>query len=263
LSATFQSSQYLLYGIGLATVFLTAFYTTRMLGMTFAGKMSSHVDELREEGKAPHEAGPIMLVPYLLLAIASLALGLFYPLYNGPLTNYLIGTFQSLPLPIPGSAVSGFSTNDLLLLTLSAGIAAIGLAVGYLRYFRKPYVLQSTQGGLRGFLWHRWYIDAIYYRVFVNGLTRASYAIFKFIEQGIWDRLSPSVANDIIDYTQVSGTLDSNIVDGAVNNVATAGSRLSNILRKFQSGVTEQYVITFAIGIVLLLIYMIFVVGAR
>ncbi|HEX4920638.1 MAG TPA: proton-conducting transporter membrane subunit, partial [Candidatus Bathyarchaeia archaeon] len=262
LSATFQSSQYLLYGIGLATVFLTAFYTTRMLGITFAGKTSSHVDELREEGKAPHEAGIIMLVPYFLLAIASLALGLLYPLYSRALTNYLTGTFQSLPSPIPGAAVSGFSTTDILLLTLSAGIAGVGLVIGYLRYFRRPYALPVKQGGLRGFLWHRWYIDAIYYRVFVNGITRASYAIYKFIEQGVWDRLSPSVARDIIDYTTASGKLDSGVVDGAVNDVASTGSRLSNILRRFQSGVTEQYVIVFAIGIVLLLAYMIFVIGA-
>jgi len=34
-------------------------------------------------------------------------------------------------------------------------------------------------------------------------------------------------------------------------------------LRRFQSGVTEQYVIVFAIGIVLLLVYMIFIIGAR
>jgi tetrahydromethanopterin S-methyltransferase subunit F len=44
--------------------------------------------------------------------------------------------------------------------------------------------------------------------------------------------------------------------------VASYGSRLSNFLRRLQSGVTEQYVIGFAIGIILLLAYMIFIVGA-
>jgi NADH-quinone oxidoreductase subunit L len=263
LSATFQSSQYLLYAIGLGTVLLTAFYTTRMLGITFGGKSSSNIEELEKEGKHVQEAGLVMLIPYLALAVASLGLGLLYPFYSGPLTNYIMGTFQSLPSGLQIGTVPGFSTTDLILLAASTGMAAVGLGIGYLRYFRKPYQTPTSMGGLRGFLWHRWYIDAIYYKVFVGGLTRASRGLYRYVEQGIWDRLSPTVARDIIDYTNASGNLDSTVVDRGVNDVASAGSRLSNLLRRLQSGVTEQYVITFAIGIILLLIYMIFVIGAR
>ena len=263
LSATFESSQYILYAIGLGTVLLTAFYTTRMLGITLAGKPSKHLEELQMEGDHTSEAGLIMLIPYLTLAVASLALGLLYPLYSGPLTNYLMGAFQSLPPSFNGGSVPGLSTTEIILLTASTGTAAIGLALGYIRYFRRAYETPTQMNGLRAFLWHRWYIDAIYYRVFVGGLTRASRGLYRYIEQGIWDRLSPTIARDIIDYTSVSGTLDSTVVDRGVNDVATAGSRLSNLLRRFQSGVTEQYIMVFAIGIVLLLVYMIFVIGAR
>src|SRR5438034_10515138 len=65
LSSAFQSSQFVFYGIGLATVLLTAFYTTRMLGISFAGTSSSHVDELAEDGKPVHEADLIMRLPYV------------------------------------------------------------------------------------------------------------------------------------------------------------------------------------------------------
>ena len=263
LSAAFQGGQYILYAIGLGTVLLTAFYTTRMLGITFAGKPSSNVEELTKEGKHLHEAGLLMLVPYFLLAIASLGLGLFYPIYSGPLTNYLMGTFQSLPPGLPVGPVPGLSVADIVLLAASAGIAVIGLGLGYLRYFRKPYEAPTQMGGLRGFIWHRWYLDAIYYKVFVGGVTRASLGLYRYIEQGIWERISPTLARDIIDYTVASGTLDSGVVDRGVNDVASAGSRLSNLMRRLQNGVTEQYVISFAIGIILLLVYMIFVVGAR
>ena len=263
LSAAFQGGQYILYAIGLGTVLLTAFYTTRMLGITFAGKPSSNVEELTKEGKHLHEAGLLMLVPYFLLAIASLGLGLFYPIYSGPLTNYLMGTFQSLPPGLPVGPVPGLSVADIVLLAASAGIAVIGLGLGYLRYFRKPYEAPTQMGGLRGFIWHRWYLDAIYYKVFVGGVTRASLGLYRYIEQGIWERISPTLARDIIDYTVASGTLDSGVVDKGVNDVASAGSRLSNLLRRLQNGVTEQYVISFAIGIILLLVYMIFIIGAR
>jgi NADH-quinone oxidoreductase subunit L len=263
LSATFQGSQYILYVVGLGTVLLTAFYTTRMLGMTFAGNSRSHLDAGESGEKHIREAGWIMLGPYLLLAAASLGLGLAYPLFSGPLTNYLTGTFQSLPPGLPVGTVSPLSSIDLILLVASAGLAVVGLGVGYVRYFMKPYQPSPTSGGLTGFLFHRWYIDAIYYRIFVGGLSRVSRGLYRYVEQGIWDRLSPSVAKDIIDYTSASGTLDSEVVDGAVNDVASAGSRLSNLVRRLQSGVTEQYVITFAIGVLLLLVYMIFVIGAR
>src|SRR5881296_1663182 len=263
LSATFESSQYILYAIGLGTVLLTAFYTTRMLGITFAGKASKHLEEPQKEGNHDSEAGLTMLIPYLALAVASLALGVLYPFYIGSLTNYLTGTFQSLPPILSGESVPGLSTTDIILVAASTSMAAIGLALGYVRYFRRPYEAPTQMKGLRGFLWHRWYIDAIYYRVFVGGLTWASRGLYRYVEQGIWDRLSPTVARDIIDYTSASGTLDSSVVDRGVNDVALAGSRLSNLLRRFQSGVTEQYVIVFAIGIVLLLVYMIFIIGAR
>jgi len=259
LSSAFQSSQFVFYGIGLVTVLLTAFYTTRMLGITFAGKSSAHVDELAEEGKPVHEAGLIMLVPYLLLAIASLGLGVFYPFYSGPLTAYIA---LSLPPVLSGGSFPGLSITELLLYGVSIAMAGVGLALGYVRYFRRPYVVPPKISRLQAFLWHRWYIDAINYRVFVGGLTNASRGLYRYVEQGIWDRLSSTVGRDVIDYSEASGVLDSEVVDGAVNDVAIAGSRLSNLLRRLQSGVTEQYVITFAIGIALLLIYMIFVVGA-
>jgi len=259
LSSAFQSSQFVFYGIGLVTVLLTAFYTTRMLGITFAGKSSSHVDELAEAGKPVHEAGLVMLLPYFVLAIASLGLGIFYPFYSGPLSDYIA---KSLPSTLAIGSIPGVSPTEILLYGASIGMAAVGLAIGYLLYFRRPYAVPTKVTGLRAFLWHRWYFDAISYRVFVGGLTSASRGLYRYVEQGIWDRLSPTVARDVIDYSQASGVVDSEVVDGAVNDVATAGSRLSNLLRRLQSGVTEQYIISFAIGIALLLIYMIFVVGA-
>ena len=262
LSMAFQSNQYVLYAIGLATVVLTAFYTTRMLGITFAGKPSSHVEDLGTEGKSVHEAGLTMLVPYLLLAIVSLGLGL-YPLYVQPLTNYLQGTVTSLPYAIAGGQTTAISIIDIVLLSASAGVAAIGALIGYLVYFRRPYALPAKYEGLRGFLWHRWYIDAIYYKLFVNGLSWISRGIYRYIEVGIWDRLSSAVARDVIDFSVASQKVDSEIVDAGVNDVASAGARLSNLLRRLQSGVTEQYVITFAIGIFLLLLYMIFFIGVR
>ena len=53
---------------------MTAFYTFRMLGMTFFGKESKHVKEKEQRGQV-HEVGPVMWVPFAILAVASIAVG--------------------------------------------------------------------------------------------------------------------------------------------------------------------------------------------
>jgi len=262
LSLSFLGGQYILYGLALITAFVTGFYTVRMLGITLAGKPSKHVEDLMEGGKHPHEAGLTMLIPYLLLAVGSLGLGLAYPFYSGPLTTYIAGTFSSTLYKFPAGISSASALTDLLLLSVSTVVAAVGGAIAYLIYFRKDYVFKTGMNPIQRFLYKRWYLDAIYYRVFVTGLLAASQGLYRYVEQGIWNRLNNTIGRDIMDYSRASDQLDTQVVDRAANEVASYGSRLSNLLRKLQSGVTEQYVIAFAIGIILLLAYMLFVVGA-
>ncbi len=262
LSASFDANQYLLYGLGLVTVLLTGFYTMRMLGMTFSGKHSSHVEHLEHEESHVHEAHLTMLLPYFLLAAASLAIGVAFPLIDAPLTNYLRGTFVFLKIAVPSGASSESSILSTTLVGVSVAVALAGAALGYIRYFNKEHHEVVKLGGLQGFLWNRWYLNAIYYKVFVNGAMRAANGLYQYVERGLWDPLSYVVARDVVEYSKASRQLDERVVDGAINEVSTEGSRLSNIMKRFQTGVTQQYVITFAIGIFLLLAYMIFVIGA-
>jgi len=145
---------------------------------------------------------------------------------------------------------------------VSTIVAVMGGIVGYLLYFKKTYEFKTDMNPIQRFLYKRWYLDAIYYKVFVSGILAASRGLYTYVEQGIWNRLNNAFAQDIMDYSKASDQLDTQVVDRAANEVASYGSRLSNFLRKLQSGVTEQYVIAFAIGIILLLAYMLFVVGA-
>jgi NADH-quinone oxidoreductase subunit L len=262
LSISFLSGQHILYGLALATAFITGFYTVRMLAITLAGKPSKNVEDLTEGGKHPHEAGSTMLIPYFLLATSSLGLGLAYPLYSGPLTTYIAGTFSSNVYNLPATIRSTSGLTDLLLLSVSTIVAVAGGVVGYLLYAKRIFEFKTEMNPIQRFLYKRWYLDAIYYKVFVSGLLAASRGLYTYVEQGIWNRLNTAIGRDIMDYSRASDQLDTQVVDRAANEVASYGSRLSNLLRKLQSGVTEQYVIAFAIGIILLLVYMLFVVGA-
>src|SRR5947208_12469578 len=76
LSLSFLGGQYILYELALFAAFVTGFYTVRRLGIALAGKPSKHVEDFMEGGKNRHEAGLPLLIPYLLLPVGGLLLGL-------------------------------------------------------------------------------------------------------------------------------------------------------------------------------------------
>src|ERR671938_713545 len=65
-----------LFALAAVVAVMTAFYTFRMIGMAFFGKESSHLEEMERRGHHLHEAGPSMWVPYAILAVASIAIGI-------------------------------------------------------------------------------------------------------------------------------------------------------------------------------------------
>src|SRR6188472_1390175 len=66
---------WVLFTIAIMVSFMTAFYTFRMLGMTFFGNKSKFIQE-NESTHNVHEVKAVMWVPFAILAIASIAVGL-------------------------------------------------------------------------------------------------------------------------------------------------------------------------------------------
>jgi NADH-quinone oxidoreductase subunit L len=264
LFASYSAGQFVLYVLALATVLLTGYYTMRMLGMTFTGKPSHHLQEVVEHGGHVREASLVILIPYLLLAIGSVGIGVAFPFIRDRLTNYLSGTIllpASTTAVVQPSPVPGLSL-ELLLTIVSVIVAATGASVGYYRHFGGKHLFTMKMGALEHFLFERLYLNAIYYKVFVNGMMVAAHSLYRYVELGVWDRLNMIVPQRFYRYSEANAQVDARIVDGAVAGIASSGSRISNLLRRLQTGVTEQYVLGFAVGIFLLLLYMIFVIGA-
>ncbi len=65
-----------LFLIAILTAVITAFYTTRMLGMVFFGKKSKHIEKMEEEGHHIHEASASMWIPYGILAVLTIGIGI-------------------------------------------------------------------------------------------------------------------------------------------------------------------------------------------
>jgi len=167
--------------LAVVTAGLTATYTARVFARVFAGTPREH---------HAHEPGPAMLAPYLTLGLLSLGLGITWPFVSKGFESTLehtLGVTQSAPLseaaPIAGA------TEATLALALLGFLATL-----YLYAFRSwnPYVRVRESGLLRGvhsFLYDRWLINPVYYRVIVAGFRKLSELTYRFVDSGLVDAL--------------------------------------------------------------------------
>src|SRR5215211_1869932 len=95
-----------LFIVAVVVAVMTAFYTFRMIGMAFFGKKSRHVEEMEQRGHHIHDVGPRMWVPYGILAVASIALGVIGFAFEGQL-HHLLGEYLAESFGIPVHEASG------------------------------------------------------------------------------------------------------------------------------------------------------------
>jgi NADH-quinone oxidoreductase subunit L len=268
LAAAWGAGQYALFAVGAVTAGLTAFYSFRMLGLVFLGNRSKRLAEVEGQGHHVHEPSPIMWVPYTILASLTVIIGLaatgglLIPSLNVDATlqsatsDYLRSFFPAANLAAPSGAFEAVPAS------LAGLFVAIGFAAAALIYLlrRTPptrFVGQTGfMHGLYRFLYNRWYINAIYYRVFVDApIAAARWLSDRFDYRGLFR------ANDLGSLlgVAVSGAgnwVDVNVVDGAANGFSELGQSLSRAFRRIQTGILEQYALVFAIGIVLLVAFL-------
>jgi NADH-quinone oxidoreductase subunit L len=209
------TGNFLPYGLGVVTAFVTAVYITRAAILTFFGK-PAHADA------HPHESPPIMLAPMAVLAVLSAAGGALGARSLGePLLRFL----EPL-LPIRLEAAAAPHPPATLLLGISIAVAVAGTLVGVALYRDRR---EPVLGTLGTFLERRWYIDDLYEAAFV----RPGHALARFL----------------------AGPIDLGIIDRAVNNVGATLGTLGNAARRLQTGYARQYALGVLIGTILIIVY--------
>src|ERR687890_438148 len=99
LESNYSLSPYL-FVLAVSIAVITAFYTFRMVGLTFFGKPSKHIEEMEHRGHHVHEAGPRMWVPYAILAIGSIAIGVIGFVFEAEI-HHLLGEYLAESFGIP------------------------------------------------------------------------------------------------------------------------------------------------------------------
>jgi NADH-quinone oxidoreductase subunit L len=226
----------LLWLLGVVCAGLTAFYMFRQLFMVFFG--DCRADHHTKEHL--HESPKVMTLPLVVLAIGAIVSGYIgLPAAVGP---NLFGEWLE---PVLGAHHEAHaSAAELGLMAISVGVAAFGIFLAYLMYYRQtlaPERFSSLAGGFLYRLFHnKYYVDEIYQFVFVGG-TLLLARIGVWIDQHIIDGIVDGSAKTTAFVSWLNGLFDNYIIDGMVNAVADITFWTGGKFRKAQTGNINSY----------------------
>lgn len=263
IAATVLTGQMPLMLLAWGTVALTFLYSLKVIGLVFIAPKSENVKKLEGEGHHVHEAPALMWIPYVILAIATVAIGLAGPLIESSLGHALAIT--TTPLAASSELSPGLEQNAVLTASIGSMIMlAVGGTFGYLLYISgrlKPASIVGERGfgrSIYNFLWNRWYINPVYYRAFVYGTISLATSLRNTVETGFFDKISGSVAKLSVGLSNRGQGVDIGVIDAWINGIASTGRRFSSTLRRIQTGVPQEYVTVFALGLFALVVAILF-----
>ena len=226
-----------IFAIAVLTAVITAFYTTRMIGMVFFGNKSKHIERMESEGHHIHEAPMSMWVPYGILAALTIGIGVIgltaeegiHELF----TEYLAESFgihainvEEAVSPLPGF-LSGINP-----IALGASLAAfaIGFGLGYIFYIGRwvdPVKFVNSNiffYAIHKVILNRWYLNAIIYWSFVIAPL--------WLARGMWRYFEKTA-------------IDTGMNVGLERAVAWS----AKVVQGTQTGVAQSYLYVFGAGI--------------
>jgi NADH-quinone oxidoreductase subunit L len=246
------------------TVGLTILYSIKLLGLVFYAPQSEHVRRSEKEGQHIHEVSPIMWIPCLIMAIATVAIGLPGLASESFLTRMLAVT--AIPIAESPVSLSLSAEQNATLIAIGGSLVMllVGGTLGYLLYISgrlKPKSIVREKGVARSiynFLWNRWYINPSYYRIFGNGCLITIGKVRRWVEAGFFDKISWATGRSYFGFCIRGMNFDMGAVDGAINGIALTGRRVSTAARRIQSGIPQEYVLVFALGLFALIVAVLF-----
>jgi len=244
--------------VGLAVAGLTAFYSWRLIFMTFEGKPKwgahphddhsghhaqieshsepdahghGHDDHGHGHDHTPHESPWVMLVPLLVLSVGAIAAGFVF-------APYFIGEDRTAFWR--GAIFVGANNHVLNEMELPAWVtwsplvvSVLGLLVACYFYLLKPELpprIAAQKGPIWTFFYNKWFFDEIYDFIFVKGAKLLGDLFWKVGDQKLIDGLGP-------------------------NGFARASLEGGKRLAKVQTGYVYHYAFVMLLGVLGLLSY--------
>ena len=207
---------------GILAAFLTAFYSWRLLILTFHGKPRADAHTMAHV----HESPLVMLIPLLVLAAGAITTGfVFAPYFIGEqATQFWNGAVFNLPAKHMMEALH-HAPHWVPLMAKTVAISGIVLAIviyGFLPHV--PGRVAAMAPRAYQFLLNKWYFDELYDRIFVRPARRLA-----------------------VQFWQVG---DTRIIDGLPNGAASMAAGASRGVVRLQTGRLANYAFTMIIGVV-------------
>lgn len=216
-----------LWLLGVAGAFMTAFYSFRLIYLTFYGK--SRVDH--EVEHHVHESPRVMTVPLIILAFFSITIGwIGIPGAIVPHANFF-GEFLAPVFPHAEHGTVESHGLERWLMIFSVLIAFAGIRLAYVMYVKKPFLPERIAGRFKGMynlLLNKYRVDEIYNYIFVDGLVHRTAGI-------------------------LHGIADVKIIDGAVNGIARLIGRAGQRGTRLQTGFVQEYAFSMSLGLAILI----------
>lgn len=230
---------WVLFAIAIMVSFMTAFYTFRMLGMTFFGNNSKFIQE-NESTHNVHEVRAVMWVPFAILAIASIAVGLIgfafehqlHEMFSLYLENsFGIHTAHDV-LPQASSGFGPFEGLNPIAVTASVGAFALGAILGGLVYMKKvisPEIVSKSvvSRAIWKFFYNRWYLNTALYWGTVIGPLAIFRIVWRYFESTIIDGINPGLQGSM--------------------------TYFSKVVKAGQTGIAQTYLFVFAAGMMIII----------
>jgi len=200
------------------TAGVTAYYMFRLFFIAFGWEWLSRDD------RHLHEALPIQTIPIVILAAGAVIGGYI------PVANFLT--------PVFGQAVEVGTGTFIGLAALSVLVALAGFALAYLLHARRPELAvawRTRLGPIHTLVEHKYYIDELYDRVFVQ----PALALARLL-------------NDVV---------EPRVIDGAVNGIAAFTLLEAREFRLLQTGRVRSYALVTLGGAVGILVIVIWYLG--
>jgi len=236
--AGFWSKDEILYGafagghvgvwvLGAGGAFLTGFYMLRCYYLAFEGSSRA-----ADHGHHAHESPPVMTVPLAILAFFAVVVGFVgFPPEHGVYHRFVEPVFAVTG----GAGVHEAPIGEVPMAFLSLVIAGAGVLAAIRFYALRPELPDQWAGRYPTayrVLLHKYYVDELYDTLFVEPIRRLAVSC--------WRRF------------------DEPVVDGSVNGIGALVRAGSGVLRYLQTGYVMSYVLSFLVGVVVILGYLTF-----
>ena len=222
------------YWMGVVAAFMTAFYSTRLMFMTFYGKYRGD----HHTWDHAHESPIVMMIPLYVLGIGAAFSGLVgYEWFVGHDWRAFWG--NSLAVKATEEVLHHAHEVPLWVKLMPLTVALAGIALSYYYYVLRTDMPGRTVKrfpGLHALFYNKWYFDELYDAIFV----KPSLAIGRFL----WKKG------------------DGATIDGlGPDNIAARAQDLAGVLMRFQSGYLYHYAFVMLVGVAGLVTY--FMLSAR